>query len=139
MITQHAPALLGGALIGLSAGLFLLGSGRIAGISGIFGDMLTLSPDRLRAAFFAGLIAAPWLLSLTGFAALPGGSLETRSWLVLGSAGLLVGAGTAIGNGCTSGHGVCGLANFSGRGLVSTLTFMGVAMVVVALLPGVFA
>lgn len=139
MISQYAPALFGGVLIGLSAGLFLLGSGRIAGISGIFGDMLTLKPDRLRAAFFVGLIAAPWLLSLTGLAALPGGSLETRSWLLLGVAGLFVGVGTAIGNGCTSGHGVCGLANFSGRGLVSTLTFMGVAMLVVALLPGAFA
>ena len=126
-------ALLGGALIGLAAaGLFLL-AGRIAGVSGIVGGLL---PPRAgeatwRVAFVVGLLVGPLLAALltgrTGIGA-PAASMPT---LIV--AGLLVGVGTTLGSGCTSGHGVCGLARLSPRSLAATLTFMAVAAGVVFL------
>jgi uncharacterized membrane protein YedE/YeeE len=117
-------ALIGGALVGLSASLFLLTHGRVAGISGLYGGVLRRSsPDRaLRLAFIAGLLLSgivvrivyPAAFETTWTAALP---------LALG-AGLLVGFGTQLGNGCTSGHGVCGISRLSARSLVATGTFM---------------
>ncbi|WP_374654265.1 YeeE/YedE family protein [Dongia sp.] len=125
----HA-ALAGGALIGLAALMLLLAVGRIAGISGILGGLLqrpgTDTPWRL--AFLVGLPVGALLMAryLGGFeprlvAGLPG----------LAIAGLLVGFGTRLGSGCTSGHGICGLARFSPRSLAAVLLFMGSAMITV--------
>lgn len=124
-------ALLGGALIGLSASLLLLLQGRIAGISGILGGLLppTAGDADWRVAFVAGLVAAGTVATIAAPAAFDATSL--RSVGVTALAGLLVGYGTRLGNGCTSGHGICGLARLSGRSLVSVLTFMAAGGVTV--------
>jgi uncharacterized membrane protein YedE/YeeE len=126
-------AAIGGALIGLSAVLLMLLSGRIAGISGIFGSLIAAgTTDRgWRLAFIAGLILAPLSGSLAGYA-LTEPPMPT-SWAVIVVAGLLVGFGSRLGGGCTSGHGICGVARLSPRSAVATAVFMGVAMVVVAI------
>ncbi len=117
-------ALIGGSMIGLSAALLLATEGRILGISGVLGGALTrLGPDtgwRLR--FLAGLASGGLLL----LAAAPStvDVVLDRSMPVVALAGLLVGFGTRMGNGCTSGHGVCGLSRFSPRSAVATATFM---------------
>jgi uncharacterized membrane protein YedE/YeeE len=131
-------AAIGGALIGLAAALLMLTTGRLAGISGIFGGCLNLGAgDRgWRLAFIAGLILAPLIAALADFA-VPKPDMPA-SWLVIVAAGLLVGFGTKLGSGCTSGHGVCGIARLSPRSIVATCTFMGVAIVVVALTRHVF-
>lgn len=118
------PALVGGALIGLSASLLLLFHGRIAGISGILGQMLRANvPDRaFRFAFLLGLLAAGLVARLLKPELL--GAPVTGNMAMLAGAGLLVGYGTRLGGGCTSGHGVCGLSRLSVRSLVATLTFM---------------
>ncbi len=126
-------ALAGGLLIGLAAALFLLLNGRIAGISGILGGLLTPSRgDALwRLAFLAGLIGAPaaWLLVTE----LP--PIEIKAgYPAIVIAGLLVGLGTRYGSGCTSGHGVCGLSRLSKRSLVATLSFMAAGFVTVYLI-----
>lgn len=124
-------AAIGGALIGLAATMLMLVTGRIAGIAGILGDLIDLAGgDHVwRFAFILGLIAAPLALAAGGHAlrapAMPG-------FLVIAIAGLLVGFGTRLGNGCTSGHGICGIARLSPRSLAATITFMAVAMLVVA-------
>ena len=113
----------GGALIGLAAILLILFCGRIAGISGILAGMLS-KPTRAegwRIAFLIGLIGSPLLFGL--FLPLPEIRVLT-SWPVIIIAGLLVGVGTRLGGGCTSGHGVCGLSRFSKRSLIATLIFM---------------
>lgn len=117
------PALIGGILIGLSASLLLLSHGKIAGISGIVGGLLTPgTPDRgYRLWFLAGLLAAGAAL-----AALRPSTFSSASsplWLVA-VAGLLVGYGTRLGSGCTSGHGVCGISRLSARSITATMTFM---------------
>ncbi len=126
-------ALLGGALIGLAAVLLMLLNGRIAGVSGIFAAALAPgAEDRAwRFAFLAGLVAAPLLLAAVGDP-LPA-PLMPASWAVVVAAGLLVGFGTRLSGGCTSGHGVCGLSRLSPRSIVATAAFMATAMVVVAL------
>jgi uncharacterized membrane protein YedE/YeeE len=116
--------LLGGALIGSGAVLLMALAGRVAGISGILGAVLppAAEPDRWRLAFLAGLVAAPPLLALgLGVDPLP---VPPGSLPLLGVAGLLVGLGAGLGGGCTSGHGVCGLARLSPRSLAATVTFM---------------
>ena len=125
-------AAIGGALIGLAAIMLMLVTGRIAGISGILGDLVDLAGgDRLwRLAFLAGLIAAPLAIAAAGA---PLRAPAMQGWIVTTIAGLLVGFGTRLGNGCTSGHGICGLARLSPRSLAATLTFMAVAMLVVAI------
>jgi uncharacterized membrane protein YedE/YeeE len=131
-------AAIGGALIGLAAALLMLTTGRIAGISGIFGGCLDFGTGDKgwRFAFIAGLILAPLSASLVGFPVpLPD---MPASWIVVIAAGLLVGFGTKLGSGCTSGHGVCGIARLSPRSIVATGIFMGVAIVVVALTRHVF-
>lgn len=128
---QVIPALLGGLLIGLAVTLYLLGTGRIAGISGVFGNVVTGRGDGVAIAFLGGLIVAPWLAVTLGLQ-VPMLAAGPVNWPKLVLAGALVGVGTQIGNGCTSGHGVCGLANLSPRGLTATLTFMVVAGFVVA-------
>jgi hypothetical protein len=127
-------ALIGGALIGLSAALLMLLTGRIAGISGIFGGCLTIGTnDRgWRLAFIAGLIAAPLLGALMNFPlSVPP---MPKSWMVIIAAGLLIGFGTRLGGGCTSGHGVCGVARLSARSIAATAIFMATAIVVVFLM-----
>jgi uncharacterized membrane protein YedE/YeeE len=123
-------AAVGGALIGLAATLLMLLTGRIAGVAGILGDLVGGTDRAWRLAFLLGLIAAPLALGAGGVAlrapAMPG-------LLVVAIAGLLVGFGTRLGNGCTSGHGICGIARLSPRSIAATATFMLVAMLVVAI------
>lgn len=123
-------ALAGGALIGLAAAIFALANGRVAGISGLLGSLLQRQGEGRgeKAAFLVGLLLAPLLWGL--FAALPSIHFETGS-LGLIVAGLLVGIGTRYGSGCTSGHGVCGLARLSPRSIVATGVFMAVAALTV--------
>ena len=127
-------ATLGGAIIGLAAALLMLLTGRIAGISGIFGGLLAPNTgDRdWRAAFIAGLIAAPLLGAIFG-RALPHPNLPANLGIVVAS-GLLVGAGSRLGSGCTSGHGVCGIARLSARSLWFTAVFMIFATATVAIM-----
>lgn len=120
-----ASAFAGGLLIGLAAALLILFEGRIAGISGIVGGLL--QPLRKgdvawRLAFALGLVAAPLLYRT--LQTLPPSRIEA-GWATLVVAGLLVGFGSRLGSGCTSGHGVCGLSRRSPRSLVATLVFMG--------------
>lgn len=126
--------LLGGALIGFAAALLMLLTGRIAGISGIFGGLLAPNAgDRgWRVAFIAGLIAAPLLASFVTSAALPS-PMMPASMIVIIVAGLLVGFGSRMGGGCTSGHGVCGIARLSARSLIATAIFMAAAIATVAI------
>ena len=126
------PAAIGGTLIGLAVALLMLTTGRIAGISGIVDGLIGNADGKgWRAAFVAGLILAPLVARLVGFT-LPMPQMPA-SWAVIAGAGLLVGFGTRLGGGCTSGHAVCGMARLSPRSIVATLIFMGTAMVVVAI------
>lgn len=124
--TDFTPwsALGGGLLIGLAVALFVLVNGRIAGISGIVGGLLRPAPGERgwRIAFLLGLVAAPLVYTLA--APLPAMRIEAGTGTLI-AAGLLVGVGTRYGAGCTSGHGVCGLARGSVRSLAATLAFMG--------------
>ena len=123
-------ALAGGVLIGIAAAMFALLNGRIAGISGVLGGLLRPSSGDTawRVAFVLGLVGAPLVYLL--FAALPKPQIDAGyGELIL--AGLLVGAGTRYGSGCTSGHGVCGLSRLSPRSLVATAAFMGAGFVTV--------
>jgi len=123
-------ALAGGAMIGAATALFAVLNGRIAGISGILGGLLRPAAGDVswRLAFVMGLLAAP--LVYAAFGALPEARID-GGYAVLAAAGLLVGVGTRYGSGCTSGHGVCGIARLSPRSMVATLAFMaaGVATV----------
>jgi hypothetical protein len=133
---SYALAALGGALIGLSAGLMLWISGRIAGISGIFGGLLQPRTGDLgwRLAFIGGLLVGGLLLMVVypQSIAAPDG----RTLGLVGLGGVLVGFGTRMGNGCTSGHGVCGLPRFSIRSAVAVVTFMATGMLTASLLGG---
>ena len=127
-------ALLGGALIGVSASMMLLLVGRVAGICGIVGGLIEpIAGDTLwRGVFVAGLLAGGGLLLGTApevFQIPTGRSLPT-----IGVAGVLVGFGTRLGSGCTSGHGVCGLSRLSKRSLVATCTFMAAGFVTASLI-----
>ncbi len=127
----------GGMLIGLSAAMFVLLNGRIAGISGVLGGLFTpVRGDVLwRVAFIVGMVAAPlayWLVL-----ALPAVQIDA-GYPALVTAGLLVGVGTRYGAGCTSGHGVCGLSRLSLRSLVATGTFMGAGFATVYVLRHLF-
>jgi uncharacterized protein len=124
-------ALFGGLLIGVAASLFLWTHGRVAGISGIYAGALRRgTPDRrARLCFLAGLLLAAVAVRFVRPAAFE--SSWTASIPFAVAAGLLVGVGTQLGNGCTSGPGVCGLSRLSRRSFVATLTFMGTAAVTV--------
>jgi hypothetical protein len=118
-------AIIGGLLIGGSASLMLLTSGRVAGISGIFKGILSAKPGDTawRVAFIGGLLAGGVVLLFThpnGFAV----PEETRTMGTIITAGLLVGFGVSMAQGCTSGHGICGISRFSGRSLFATCAFM---------------
>jgi len=123
-------ALIGGGLIGLSAAILLAVNGRLAGISGIMAGLVPPSRDDAtwRVLFIVGLLggAAAWLVASGG----PAIEFDV-GWPVVVIGGLLVGVGTRIGAGCTSGHGVCGLARLSPRSIVATGTFVGVGALTV--------
>jgi uncharacterized membrane protein YedE/YeeE len=126
-MTEFTPlaSLLGGAIIGLAAILLMDFHGRIAGMTGILSGLLPpLSNDwAWRAAFIAGAIVAPALIIVVARAsALPFESPVPTPWLIIG--GFIVGIGVHFGGGCTSGHGVCGLARLSPRSIAATLIFM---------------
>ncbi|MCJ1884257.1 YeeE/YedE family protein [Pseudomonas sp. LA21] len=132
--TSFTPvsALAGGVLIGLSAGLFAVLDGRIAGISGLLGGLFKGSGWRGEGPLFLlGLLAAPLLWAL--LRPLPEIHFEA-GWATLLAAGVLVGVGSRFGSGCTSGHGVCGLSRLSGRSLVATLSFMATGFITVFIL-----
>jgi len=124
-------ALAGGTLIGASAALFMLLNGRIAGISGILGGLLRPAPGDAgwRVAFLAGLLLAP--IAYAAFAGRPPSIEIDNSVPLLIFGGLLVGFGTRLGSGCTSGHGVCGIARLSPRSLAATGIFMTAAITTV--------
>ncbi|PTY35979.1 YeeE/YedE family protein [Saccharospirillum sp. MSK14-1] len=127
------PALIGGALIGLSAAFLLWSQGRIAGISGIVGGLTKPVRGDLawRAVFLIGLVLGGVLYRVLGFGVGVDHIQPVVSPTLLVLAGLLVGVGATIGAGCTSGHGICGLARRSPRSLVATLSFMGSGLVTV--------
>lgn len=135
------PALIGGLLIGLASAVLWLGNGRIAGISGIFGQLLPPARSMAwRVVFLVALVAGalltsrllPELGSAPKLVTAPQGSgISTPIWIAI--AGLLTGLGTRIGNGCTSGHGICGLARLSRRSLVAVAVFFSVAIVTVTI------
>lgn len=124
-------ALLGGVMIGLAASALVVVSGRIAGISGILGGLLEGSKSDLlwRIAFLVGLVVGPWLVTLAQERSSE--IVMQASSLTLVIAGILVGFGTRLGNGCTSGHGVCGVARASPRSIVATVVFFSVAAITV--------
>ncbi|MFC3092952.1 YeeE/YedE family protein [Alteromonas sediminis] len=127
-MTQFFEPLAGGVILGLSALLLLIASGRIAGISGILGNLLTIQPGNgWRWMFVLGLILGPIILSTTGFS-LP--AIE-GSWAMMIAGGLLVGFGSAYGSGCTSGHGICGIGRLSPRSITSVMVFMITAAITV--------
>ncbi len=134
LLHPYAIAALGGVFIGLASWLLWWGLGRIAGVSSIAVEALTvpLNPDAWRWAFLAGLLMGGGLLGQS----LEIPTLPTRSYVLLIPAGLLVGFGTVWGSGCTSGHGVCGLGRLSARSLVAVLTFMATGMITVTCLGG---
>ncbi|MFP8965802.1 YeeE/YedE family protein [Pokkaliibacter sp. CJK22405] len=128
-------ALVGGALIGISVGLRVLLLGRVTGISGMIRQSIKATgPARWsNLAFLAGLMLPPALLTLTPWSISKTESIHSSWWLLI-IAGLLVGIGTRLGSGCTSGHGVCGNARLSPRSLVATFSFIAMGMITVACL-----
>lgn len=134
METSWINALLGGALIGVSVSLMLLLNGRVTGISGIVYGLFSKVPSEAgwRWFFLAGLLGGGIVLQVTRPESFGSGQLPTDANVLL--AGLLVGFGTVLGNGCTSGHGVCGLSRLSPRSLVATLSFIGAGILTVSTL-----
>jgi uncharacterized membrane protein YedE/YeeE len=124
-------AAIGGALIGLAVTLMMLLTGRVAGVAGVAAEFISpWSYDRAwRLAFLLGLVAAPFLVATVGYAILPPPMAE--SWALVIVSGLLVGFGSRLGTGCTSGHGICGIARLSPRSITATMVFMAVAVAVV--------
>ena len=133
-MTEFTPgsALLGGAMIGLAAVLLMAANGRIAGISGIVGRLLppiAAGEAAWRVAFLGGLFVSPVLVTALSGTPLAIAASPNVAWMT--AAGLLVGFGSAIGNGCTSGHGVCGTARLSRRSIAATATFMATGIATV--------
>lgn len=133
--THFTPwaSLAGGVLLGIASALFILANGRILGISGILGGLLAPKPGDIgwRLAFLLGMLAAPGVMALVAPAGLISAPRIDASYLAIVVAGLLVGFGTRLGSGCTSGHGVCGLSRLSPRSLVATGTFMAAGFAIV--------
>lgn len=126
-------ALLGGALIGIASVLLMALNGRTAGVSGILGGLpQAAAGDKLwRSAFVAGLIFAPIVASLLSEPLLE--PQMPASWLLIVISGLMVGFGARLGGGCTSGHGICGIARLSKRSIAATVVFMASAAITVAI------
>lgn len=137
ILKPFLPALFGGMLIGLSALLLLIVMGRIAGISGIVANLL-FGQDKKnfswRLIFIAGLILGASIYQNVSPLQLP--FRESPSVILMALAGFLVGFGTYIGSGCTSGHGVCGIGRFSIRSIVATIVFMAAAIITVFIVKG---
>lgn len=134
MATEFTPiaSTLGGMLVGLASALMLAGNGRIAGISGIVGGFLEGAEGRSwRGTFILGLLLGGLALRVVMPASLPGTAIDSLPVLII--AGLLVGFGTRLGGGCTSGHGICGISRLSTRSLLATAMFMGSAIATVAI------
>ncbi|MFK7941582.1 MAG: YeeE/YedE family protein, partial [Paracoccaceae bacterium] len=135
-----AWGMMGGLMIGIAAAMYLLINGRIMGASGIFGGLLAWEGHRSpyeRIAFIGGLVTAPAAALLLQDVSIPTEFAVTgitSDWTVIVVGGLLVGTGTRMANGCTSGHGVCGMSRFSLRGIVATLTFLAAGMAAMAVL-----
>ena len=133
-ITEFTPysGTIGGAMIGLAAVILMASAGRIMGATGIFRGLLTMRFDdafQWRLIFIVGLLlGTAWTGLFTG-AAHSISFVSSNLMIVIG--GLLVGAGTTLGNGCTSGHGICGISRFSMRSIVATCVFMAVAIITV--------
>lgn len=121
-MSSYLSSFLGGLMLGLSAALLLLVNGRIAGISGILGGILGGRNVQTNIAFVAGLIAGPLVYKMAS-GHLPAMTIST-AWPLVALSGLFVGIGTRMGSGCTSGHGILGLARFSKRSLAATATFL---------------
>lgn len=123
-------SLAGGALIGIAVSIFILFNGRIAGVSGIIGGLIkpNASIEGWRIVFIIGLILSPIIWQL--FGQLPAIQVDTSYGLLI-AAGLVVGASTSLGSGCTSGHGVCGISRLSPRSIIATLAFMGTGFITV--------
>ena len=132
---QYLPALLGGMLIGLAAVMLLLVNGRIAGVSGIVGGLLGGIGLATNLAFVLGLTLGPviYLILFGGWPLVQ----VTVGWPLLIVAGLLVGFGSRMGSGCTSGHGILGLARLSPRSMVAVATFMTSAVLAVVILKAI--
>ena len=127
----YVLSFIGGLLVGASVWLMLIGLGRVTGVSGIVATAITEPRVSLwRFAFLLGLVLGGAMFA--SLFQIAGVSVASTPWLI--AAGLLVGFGTVLGGGCTSGHGVCGLGRRSKRSLAATLTFMGAGMVTVALI-----
>lgn len=129
MESQWLLSLGGGMLAGLSALILMLFNGRVAGISGILADAMQYKTP-WRVLFLLGLGLGAWLALTLGWATMPAFD-ALPGWPVVLLAGLLVGIGTRLGNGCTSGHGICGMGRLSTRSVVATLTFMGMGVATV--------
>ena len=140
--THFTPwaSLAGGLLLGLASALFILLNGRILGISGILGGLLKRQPGDIgwRMAFVLGMLAAPLTLGLIAPAGLVSAPRIGASYLLVVVAGRLVGYGTRMGSGCTSGHGVCGLSRLSPRSMMATASFMAAGFVIVYLMRHLF-
>ena len=139
---QFTPwaSLAGGVILGVASALFILVNGRILGISGILGGLL--APKRgdvgWRIAFVLGMLAAPAVMGMLAPAGLISPPRIEAADLTIAIAGLLVGFGTRLGSGCTSGHGVCGLSRLSPRSLVATGTFMAAGFATVFVMRHLF-
>ncbi len=127
---NYEHAVVGGLMIGLAALLMYSTLGRIAGISGITFGFLWQAGDRIwRLAFLVGLLLGPWLLIFLGLASAPKSTASATGIVLISVPGFLVGLGTRLGNGCTSGHGVCGIARLSPRSVLAVVAFMGAGMI----------
>lgn len=135
MPSSWLHALLGGALIGIASAALLLTHGRIAGISGVTGSVLQpVTRDHgWRYAFLGGLVVSGILASIVAPSAI-GGSVRSLPIVIV--AGVLVGFGTRLGSGCTSGHGICGLSRFSARSIVAVVTFIATGVITTLLAGG---
>jgi uncharacterized protein len=129
--------LVGGLMIGTAAAIMLLGAGRIAGVSGMAARAMGLGSGAPRALALAFIIGLPLGAALVAWAGGPILSRFPMSMATLAIAGLIVGIGTRLGSGCTSGHGVCGMSRLSRRSIAATLTFMATGFVTVAIVNAV--
>jgi len=131
------PAFIGGTVIGLAVVVFYLGNGRLAGISGIIKNLIKSNNNRFdNLLFLIGLILGPLIYSVFSKSEIPFSITASLPTLIIG--GLLVGVGTGISNGCTSGHGICGISRFSPRSILATIIFLLVAIITVMVMRSFF-